>query len=71
MPKIYRQGYGMRAVLETATKLNFKDFEDAVIYSSALHSGCDIVVTRNTKDFIPTDTPVFTTDELIKNLRMK
>ncbi len=61
----------MRAVLETATKLNFKDSEDAVIYSSALHSGCDIVVPRNTKDFIPTDILIFTPDELIKSLRMK
>jgi len=57
-----------RAVLITAKNLNFKDFEDAVIYSSAIHSGCNAVVTRNTKDFISTDMPVFLPDELIRSL---
>ena len=57
-----------RAVLMTAKSLNFKDFEDAVIYSSALHSGCNAVVTRNAKDFISTDIPVFLPDELMMNL---
>ena len=60
-----------RAVLETARNLNFKDFEDAVIYSSAMHSGCNAVVTRNAKDFISADIPVFTPDELAKSLMAK
>ena len=57
-----------RAALETAKNLKFKDFEDAVIYSSALHSVCSCVVTRNVRDFVSADIPVFLPDELAKIL---
>ncbi len=33
-----------RIVLETAKDLKFKDFEDAVIYASAIHSKIDVVI---------------------------
>ena len=51
-----------REVLGTARNLGFKDLEDAVIYSSAVHSGCNAVVARNAKDFISADIPVFMPD---------
>jgi predicted nucleic acid-binding protein len=54
-----------RAVLETAKELNFKDFEDGVIYASAIHSGCGYVVTRNIKDFVEKNIPVFEPEEFI------
>jgi predicted nucleic acid-binding protein len=60
-----------RVVIETAKTLNFKDFEDAVIYASALHSGCNCVVTRNLKDFPESEIPVFSPEELVKVLRAK
>ncbi|WP_457568146.1 type II toxin-antitoxin system VapC family toxin [Desulfurobacterium sp.] len=59
-----------RVVIETAKTLNFKDFEDAVIYASALHSGCNCVVTRNVKDFPESEIPVFLPEELVKILRV-
>lgn len=34
-----------------ATKGVFDDFEDAMQYESAVRSGCDIIITRNEKDF--------------------
>ena len=60
-----------RPVLETARDLNFKDFEDAIIYASALHSGCNCVVTRNIKDFSRTEIPVFSPEEFLKILEIK
>jgi len=60
-----------RAVIETARKLNFKDFEDAVIYASAFHSKCFCIVTRNLKDFPALKIPVFSPEELLQVLKVK
>ncbi len=60
-----------RVVIETAMTLKFKDFEDAVVYASALHSGCNCVVTRNLKDFVKSEIPIFSPQELLKVLRVK
>lgn len=38
-------------VIEKAINSNFKDFEDAIQYFSAIESKCDIILTRNEKDF--------------------
>lgn len=38
-------------VIEKAINSNFKYFEDAVQYFSAIESKCDIILTRNEKDF--------------------
>ena len=38
-------------VIEKAINSDFKDFEDAMQYFSALASHCDLIVTRNEKDF--------------------
>ncbi|SMP03948.1 Predicted nucleic acid-binding protein, contains PIN domain [Desulfurobacterium pacificum] len=59
-----------RIVIESAKKLNFKDFEDAVIYASALHSGCNCVVTRNVGDFTASEIPVFSPEELLKIIKI-
>lgn len=40
-----------RAILESALKSGFLDFEDAVIHEAAVHTGVDAIVTRNLKDF--------------------
>ncbi|NIA11136.1 MAG: PIN domain-containing protein [Nitrospiraceae bacterium] len=66
--KVFEIASVNRAVLETAIELNFKDFEDGVIYASAIHSGCSYVVTRNTKDFIEKNIPVFEPEEFIRIL---
>jgi predicted nucleic acid-binding protein len=34
-----------------ATSLRMKDFEDAMQVGSALEAGCDVVVTRNVRDY--------------------
>lgn len=53
-------------VLEDALDNNFKDFEDAVLYESAVHSNVEYIVTRNVKDFKSSKIPVFEPVELIQ-----
>lgn len=38
-------------VIEKAVNSDFKDFEDAIQYFSAIESKCDVILTRNEKDF--------------------
>jgi predicted nucleic acid-binding protein len=45
-----------------------KDFEDALQYFSATESGCNIIITRNGKDFAKSLLPVMTADEFLKSL---
>jgi predicted nucleic acid-binding protein len=39
------------SVLNKALKSKIKDYEDAVIEQSALLNECDLIITRNIKDF--------------------
>jgi len=38
-------------IIEKGLASNFSDFEDALQYHCALNSDCDIIITRNAKDF--------------------
>jgi hypothetical protein len=40
-----------KTVLESALRLPFKDFEDAVLHEAARYSNADVIVTRNTSDY--------------------
>ena len=42
---------GGKPVILEALASKFKDKEDAVLYYTALHSGADYFITRNTKDY--------------------
>ena len=49
------------AILQQAMKSGFGDYEDAIQYCCALKiSGCEIIITRNTKDFTLSNVPVVT-----------
>lgn len=48
-----------RPVVEAALKSEFADFEDAVLYESAVRVGCQAVVTRNLQDFRSARLPVY------------
>lgn len=43
-----------------------KDFEDAVQYYSAMHSGVDYIISRNTRDYPYTDIPAITPSDFLK-----
>ncbi len=38
-------------IIELALSSNFKDFEDAIQYFTAIENGCNILRTRNLKDY--------------------
>lgn len=54
---------GCREV-ESALNSSFKDFEDALQYYSALNSFSDAIITRNKKDFILSEIPVYEPTEI-------
>ena len=53
-----------QTVLNFANTSNFSDFEDAVLYFSALNVGVDSIVTRNNNDFTSANLPVYTPNQL-------
>lgn len=46
----------------------FNDFEDSLQYFSAISSNCEIILTRNLKDFKNSKLPVMTADSYISGL---
>lgn len=53
-----------QSVLSAATKGNFSDFEDGVLYESARRVGAEFIVTRNASDFENAEIPVYSPDDL-------
>jgi len=57
-------------ILELALNdAKFKDFEDGIQYYSALESQCQLIVTRNLKDFKNSKIPVLSPKEYIAKRR--
>ena len=50
---------------------DWKDYEDATQYSSALEEGADCIVTRNMKDFTKSKIPVFTSSDFLLHVASK
>lgn len=48
---------------------NFKDFEDALQYFTALEHGADAIITRNLKDFQKAKLPVMTASQFLKSIK--
>lgn len=55
-------------VVEKAIHSNFKDFEDAMQYFSTLASNCNIIITRNEKDFKNAMIPVMNAESYLLSL---
>lgn len=58
-------------VIDKAINSNFKDFEDAVQYFSAIESKCDVLLTRNEKDFKNAMVPVMDAEAFLKSINIK
>ena len=54
--------------IEKGLNSSIKDFEDALQYISATDSECEIIITRNGKDFKQSLLPIMTADEFLKSL---
>lgn len=57
--------------IEKGLNSSIKDFEDALQYFSATESECEIIITRNGKDFKKSLLPIMTADEFLKSLNKK
>lgn len=56
-------------IVELALNDNdFKDYEDALQYYSALENGIDAIITRNLKDFKKAKLPVMTAAQFIESM---
>lgn len=54
--------------IEKGLNSSFPDFEDALQYFSAVESDCEVILTRNGKDFKKSLLPVMTADEFLSSL---
>lgn len=54
------------AVLDSALKAGFDDFEDAVLHETARHASLDGIVTRDATGFRTASVAVYQPDELIR-----
>lgn len=58
-------------IINKGLSSKFTDFEDALQYHCAIKLDCNILITRNEKDFKGSDIPVMTPDEYLKSLAYK
>ena len=56
-------------IIEKGLNSNFSDFEDSLQYFSALRTECDIIITRNGKDFKKSQIPVMTPNEFLNSIK--
>jgi predicted nucleic acid-binding protein len=54
----------------SALRKQSSDFEDMLQYQCALAAGCDIIVTRNTRDFTFSIIPVLSAKEFLLHLKL-
>lgn len=54
-----------REVLDGALRLEFVDYEDAVLHEAAMRADAGAIVTRNVRDFEHATVPVFDPDRLL------
>ena len=54
-------------IVEKGLNSNFEDFEDSLQYFCAIDAKCDIIITRNAKDFKHSLIPVMSADEYLKS----
>lgn len=58
-------------IIDKGLSSKFSDFEDALQYHCAIKLDCNILITRNEKDFKGSEIPVMTPDEYLKSLTEK
>ncbi len=56
-------------IIDLSLESDFKDFEDAIQYHTAIENQIDIIITRNLKDFKTSRIPVFTAKNYIEIIK--
>jgi predicted nucleic acid-binding protein len=59
------------SIVEKALNSDFEDFEDSLQYFCALESKCEIIITRNPKDFKHSLIPIMSAEEYLKSILEK
>lgn len=54
------------SIIEKGLNSSFRDFEDSLQYFCAIQANCEIILTRNAKDFSESLLPVMAVDEYLK-----
>jgi predicted nucleic acid-binding protein len=57
-----------RQTVETALRLGLKDFEDSIQLACATLNNLDAIVTRDQKDFISSNLPIYSPAELLNQI---
>lgn len=57
-------------IIEQGLSSGFPDFEDSLQYFAAVKMECNILITRNGKDFKESEIPVLTPDEYLNSLKI-
>lgn len=57
------------SIVEKGLNSKFNDFEDSLQYFCAIDSKCDIIITRNAKDFKSSLLPIMTAKEYLESLK--
>lgn len=57
------------SIIEKSLASDFTDFEDALQYHCALKADCNVLITRNGKDFRLSKIPVMTGEEFLASLK--
>ncbi|MFD2033526.1 type II toxin-antitoxin system VapC family toxin [Belliella marina] len=57
-------------IIDKGLSSKFRDFEDSLQYYCAVETACNIVITRNGKDFKESEIPVMSPDEYLNSLRV-
>ena len=55
-------------IIEKALNSTFGDFEDAVQYYCAIDSKCNVIISRNARDYKQSTLPVLSAEEFLKSL---
>lgn len=58
-------------IIDKGLSSTFSDFEDSLQYYCAIKNGCNILITRNSKDFKESDISVLSPDEYLNSLKTK
>lgn len=58
-------------IVDKGLTSKFSDFEDSLQYYCAISMDCNILITRNVKDFKQSEIPVLTPDEYLSSLKIK
>ncbi|MCC5929105.1 MAG: PIN domain-containing protein [Cyclobacteriaceae bacterium] len=58
-------------IINKGLSSNFNDFEDSLQYYCAVQTDCNVLITRNGKDFKTSEIAVLTPDEYLNSLKSK